>query len=152
MKYLLEKTAYVESVKTKVTGTMPIYDGIVEIEPSIVEQELETGGKYNANNIVAKPVTSAIDENIVSENIKKDITILGVTGKNTIVDTEETVSPINSGDVIINKVGYINGLKIIGALDIDNINVFLEFLNGNVSELEDDEIQILQGNYIYVEE
>jgi hypothetical protein len=117
---LIGKTAYVETVKTKVTGTMPIYDGAVEIEPSTVEQTLETENKFNANNIVAKPVTSAIDGNIVSENIKKDITILGVTGKNTVVDTEENISPMNASDVLKDKVGFVNGSKITGTLDLSD--------------------------------
>jgi hypothetical protein len=125
---LVGKTAYVNSVKTKVTGTMPIYDGAVEIEPSTVEQTLETENKFNANNIVAKPVTSAIDGNIVSENIKKDITILGVEGKNTVVDTEENVGAMTPNDLMKDKIGYVNGNRIIGSLEINLLDPYEDYL------------------------
>ena len=125
---LSNSTFYNTTVKEKRIGTMPIYDGAVEIEPSIVEQTLETAGKYNENDIVAKPVTSAIDGNIVSENIKSGITILNVTGKNTVVDTEENINAMLAIDLLKDKIGYVNGQKIIGELVISVLDAYEDYL------------------------
>ena len=57
-------------------GTMTD-NGDVMIEPS-TEQQTKEQGYYNS--LVVNPVTSSIDSNILPENIKKDVSILGVTG------------------------------------------------------------------------
>lgn len=67
-------TAY--SNGEKITGTM-IDNGDVTIAPTTSEQVKEKG-YYNSLKVSA--VTSAIDSNIIPENIKKDITILDVVG------------------------------------------------------------------------
>lgn len=69
-----DKTAYVNG--EKITGTMP-NNGDVTIAPTTSEQVKEKG-YYNSLKVSA--VTSAIDSNITPENIKKDVSILGVTG------------------------------------------------------------------------
>lgn len=59
-----------------IAGTMK-NNGNVIVNPSILEQTKEQGF-YNSLKIEA--VTSSIDSNIQAENIKKGVTILGVTG------------------------------------------------------------------------
>ena len=59
-----------------VSGTMP-NNGDVTIEPT-TEQQTKNSGYYNSLQVNA--VTSSIDSNIKPENIKKDVSILGVTG------------------------------------------------------------------------
>ena len=59
-----------------VSGTMA-NNGDVEINATTSEQ-IKDQGYYNSLKI--NPVTSDIDENIKPENIKKDVSILGVTG------------------------------------------------------------------------
>ena len=59
-----------------VSGTMP-NNGDVTIEPT-TEQQTKSSGYYNSLQV--NPVTSSIDSNIKPENIKKDVSILGVTG------------------------------------------------------------------------
>ena len=49
------------------------------VEPQTVEQNFKSS-KYGYNEVKAKAVDSSIDNNIKAENIKKDITILGVKG------------------------------------------------------------------------
>ena len=61
---------------TIITGTMAD-NGDVTIEPT-TEEQIEEQGYYNSLKVNA--VTSSIDDNILPENIKKDISILGVTG------------------------------------------------------------------------
>ena len=53
----------------------------VEVTPTTAEQTITPGeGKNGITSISVNAVTSAIDANIIAENIKKDVTILGVTG------------------------------------------------------------------------
>lgn len=59
-----------------ITGTMP-NNGELTYTPTTSEQTIPTG--YTSGGTISA-VTSAIDENITPENIKKDISILGVTG------------------------------------------------------------------------
>lgn len=50
------------------------------IEPSTEQQVFNRGSFKGYGIVTAEPVTSAIDENIKPENIKKGVTILGITG------------------------------------------------------------------------
>ena len=60
------------------SGTITTEDIIVT--PKTTQQTISrSSGKY-INKVTVNPVTSSIDNNIQSENIKKDVTILGVTG------------------------------------------------------------------------
>jgi hypothetical protein len=53
----------------------------ITITPSTSKQTIEPGEHKNGiTEVVVNPVTSAIDANIAPENIKKDVSILGVTG------------------------------------------------------------------------
>lgn len=74
-------TAYIAT--GKVEGTM-VNNGPINITPTTSQQVIPVG--YTSGGTVAA-VTSAIDANIQAGNIKKDVTILGVTG------TLETGSP-----------------------------------------------------------
>lgn len=73
---LLEGNVLYDITLQTVLGTMT-NNGDVTIEPT-TEEQIEEQGYYNSLKINA--VTSSIDNNIVAENIKKDISILGVTG------------------------------------------------------------------------
>ena len=71
--------------------------------------------------------------NITSNVLKAGTTILDVSGKSTIIDTEEDNNAATSGDVVYGKIAYVNGQKITGSLqpvdsthpaqNIDPINV-----------------------------
>ena len=92
-----------------ISGTMP-NNGDVTIAPTTSEQVKEKG-YYNSLKVSA--VTSAIDSNITPENIKKDISILGVTG--TLeggIDTSDANA--TADDIARGKTAYVNGEKIIG--------------------------------------
>ena len=60
----------------KITGTMP-NNGAINITPSTSQQTIPAG--YTSGGTVSA-VTSSIDQNITAGNIKKNVTILGVTG------------------------------------------------------------------------
>lgn len=52
-----------------------------EVNPSTEQQNITCDSGYNGlSNVVVNDVNSSIDSNIQSGNIKKDVTILGVTG------------------------------------------------------------------------
>lgn len=81
---LFLKTAYANG--NKVTGTIK-NNGALNYTPSTSSQTIPTG--YTSGGTVAA-VTSSIDSNIVAENIKLGITILGVTGTYTGETGEDT--------------------------------------------------------------
>lgn len=85
------------------------------VNPSTSSQTVIPDSKHNAlSQVTVNPVTSSIDNNIVSENIKANTTILGVQGKSSVVDTEDA----NATDVELaqGKSAYVNGTKINGKL------------------------------------
>lgn len=71
---LTGKTAYVNG--EKITGTIA-NNGDLVVTPSTDEQD-NSAGYYTS--IQVRPVTSAIDTNIKAENIKSNVSILGITG------------------------------------------------------------------------
>lgn len=63
----------------RVTASNPIID--VEIAPSLKDQNMKLNCRQDTTyNITMNAVTADIDENLISENIKMGISILGVTG------------------------------------------------------------------------
>lgn len=76
-----------ENIKTGITifgveGTVIELQGEEKvIEPSIEQQVITPSeGKNGITQATVNPVTSAIDANILPENIKAGVTILGITG------------------------------------------------------------------------
>ena len=85
--------------------------------PSTIQQVIEPDNGYELTSVTVNAVTSSIDNNIIAGNIKKDITILGVTG--TLVEggidtSDATAGP---GDILLNKTAYVNGVKLTGTLE-----------------------------------
>ena len=72
--------------RTPIIGTMP-NNGHLAITPSTESQNIQEG--YISGGTISA-VDSSIDSNIKAENIKKDITILGVTGTYTGETTDTT--------------------------------------------------------------
>ena len=64
------------------------------INPSISSQTFEVEDIYHGYSpITVNPVTSSIDNNIIPENIKKGVTILGVTGNIEFITEEIEITP-----------------------------------------------------------
>ena len=113
---LFGKTVYTSGAEV-IVGTMP-NNGDVTIEPT-VEQQTKSSGYYNSLQV--NPVTSSIDANIKAENIKKDISILGVTG--TLEGgTDTSDADATPNDIISPKTAYVNGEKIEGTIKLINMN------------------------------
>ena len=68
----------------------------LNITPSTNSQHFEAEKGYAYSEVNVSAVTSSIDNNIKAENIKKDVTILGVTGI-----VEEGALPVISNETLI---------------------------------------------------
>lgn len=74
------------------SGYTPAVIESLEVSPSTEQQVIETvKGVDGFNPITVNPVTSAIDDNIKAENIKKDVEILGVSGMYEFKSGEKTI-------------------------------------------------------------
>lgn len=110
-KVLKDYIVYNESLDT-VRGSMP-NNGTLNYTPSTSQQTIPLG--YTSGGTIAA-VDSTIDENIIADNIKKDITILGVTGTlEEGIDTSDATAIAN--DILEGKTAYVNGVKLTGTME-----------------------------------
>lgn len=130
---LINKTAYVNNIK--ITGTMS-NQGELTITPSISEQQKEAG---YYSNILIKAVTNEIDSNIVAENIKKDISILGITGTYEGLDTNSATA--TADDIMPNKTAYVKGELITGSMEQQSIAVCTEDVSATLLS-ESNEVKV----------
>ena len=101
-----------------VAGTMA-NNGDAVITPTTQEQTKEQG-YYNSLKVSA--VTSAIDSNIIPENIKSGVNVLGVEGTlEEGIDTSDANA--TTDDIVSPKTAYVNGEKITGALIKTNLQL-----------------------------
>lgn len=84
------------------------------VDPSILQQSITADVGYSGlGTVTINAVTSAIDQNIVANNIKSGITILGVEGSVTELNaTTVNVTPTTSSQTISPEGGY-NGFSTI---------------------------------------
>ena len=109
------KIAYAQG--KKITGNMK-YLGDLELAAGIDEVIIDPG--YITGGVIA-PVTAEIDENIIPENIKSGISILGVEG-NMMTGLDAMDATATSADILSGKTAYAQGNKIVGTLVVtDNI-------------------------------
>lgn len=124
-----------------------LVDSIVELKgqtktvvPSTSEQTISPDAQYNGlTSVTVNAVTSAIDSNIVADNIKKDVSILGVTG--TYAPEEE----IDTSDAT--ATAYVNGQKITGTLPLfPNTSTFTVDNAGVTNNTEDSTLELTTIN------
>ena len=135
----------------------------VTVEPSIEEQTILASPEKYIDKVNVNPVTATIDSNIVSENIRKGIDILGVKGELTeLKGQSKTVAPSTTLQTILPDEGY-NGLTSIVVepvtetidedLKADNIKTGLNILGVDgtfTSDANATENDILQDKTAYV--
>ena len=93
--------------------TIKVYPELenIEITPSKEEQTFKSQNYYGYDTVKLNKVTNSIDENIKPENIKKDVSILGVTGNVEEINTTEiSINPISEEQVITPEEPY-NGFS-----------------------------------------
>lgn len=93
----------------QVNATLQVTD--IVVNSTTLETTLHTAGKYCDKNILVK----SSDSNLVAENIKKDVSIFGVTGSYAGVDVSDTTA--TQGDVLSGKYFYgSDGVKTEGTM------------------------------------
>lgn len=118
---LTEKTNKVrpENIKSGIS-ILGISGNVVElngetktITPTTSQQTITPSqGKNGITQATIEAVTSSIDANITAGNIKKDVTILNVTGTYEGIDTSDANAVAN--DIVTGKTAYVNGQKLTG--------------------------------------
>lgn len=123
------KIAY--SANSKMTGSMP-NNGALNYTPSTSQQTIPAG--YTSGGTVSA-VTSSIDNNIQAANIKKNVTILGVTGSYEGTDTSDANATVD--DILEGKTAYVNGVKLTGTLvPAEDLSEELTAQQTKIEELE----------------
>ncbi len=107
------KTAYVNG--SKITGTMKDWSGRSTLVIGDAHALYQTGkGYHDENEWITVDAT-----NFLPSNIKKDVTILGVTGTlESGTDTSDATA--TASDIASGKTAYVNGEKITGTLNTDS--------------------------------
>ena len=98
------------------TGSMTKYEsGADSGDISIVAGTVSIGAGYHDGN-GSVGIDAAERAKIVSGNIKNGVTILGVSGKSTVVDTEISSDGASAGQILSGKKAYVNGSMITGSM------------------------------------
>lgn len=69
-------------------------------------------GFHNGSGVVGIDKTER--QKLISENIKSGVTILGVSGKSSVVDTADGTA--TAGTIVSGKTAYVNGIRVTGSL------------------------------------
>lgn len=89
----------------------------------IVKNNIMEKEKYGANS-------GSSSTSLIASNLKKGITIAGITGELEILDTTDATATEN--DILLGKTGYVNDKKITGILDVAYPTISYE-PNGNTT-------------------
>lgn len=112
----------------------------ITVAPSTTEKVINPEEGYNGiTQVTVEAVTNNIDTNIKQENIKKDVSILGITGTlEEGVDTSDANA--TAANIEINKTAYVNGQKITGNIPLNNTTLVVDnaeiSLDGENNKLE----------------
>lgn len=110
MKFQIKTNSLNFQLKNAVIKEYPELENL-EITPSKEEQIYKSKDYYGYDEVKVNKVTNSIDENIKPENIKKDVSILGVTGNVEELNTTEiSINPISEEQVITPEEPY-NGFS-----------------------------------------
>ena len=77
-------------------------------------QDITTTDEYDVSAKATARISAAERGKIIAENIKKDVTLLGVTGSYEGTDTSDATA--TSGDILASKTAYAGGVKITGSI------------------------------------
>jgi len=101
------------------SGKIAWVDG-VEVTGTIATETLNASTTTVAAGNYAGTTLSAVDGDLVSDNIKSGITLFGVTGKTEVVDT--TTGDAVAGEIMSGKIAFVDGVKLTGTLATQTLN------------------------------
>ena len=96
-----------------VTGSMP-NNGSVSGTISTVAGTVSVPAGYASGGVIE--IAQAEQAKIVSGNIKSGVTMLGVSGKNSVVDTEISADAASAATILSGKKAFVNGSEITGTM------------------------------------
>jgi hypothetical protein len=108
------KTAYVDG--KKITGTIKKKSSEV-FTPTTTNQTISSGVYLSGTQTIKG------DANLIPENIAKDVTIFGVTGTSTGMNTSDATA--TSSDIVAGKTAYIDGSKVTGTMPTRGADTFV---------------------------
>lgn len=104
------KTAFLGT--GSVTGSMPDNGAVSGSIGKVDGSYTIPAGYHNGKGAVT--ITSEEQAKLVADNIKAGVTILGVAGKASVVDTADATAAAST--IVSGKTAYINGAKVTGSL------------------------------------
>lgn len=104
------KTAYLGA--GSVAGTMANNGAVSGTISTVAGTYTIPAGYHSGAGSVG--IASTEQAKIISSNIKSGVTILGVSGSSTVVDTKDATAA--AGTIVSGKTAYVNGAKITGSL------------------------------------
>lgn len=102
----------------EITGSMTDNGTVTQTISTKAQVVSIAAGKHSGSGTVQ--IDSTEQGKIVSGNIKSGVTILGVSGSSTVVDTSDANAA--AGHIISGKTAYVNGSKITGNLNTPTIS------------------------------
>jgi len=94
-----------------------INNAVVELQPELEDLTVMPKAEeqhFKSNKYGYDKVTVNGDENLIAENIKKDVLIFGVVGDNEGINTSDATATAN--DMLVGKTAYVKGQKIEGVI------------------------------------
>lgn len=128
------------------------------VTPTTQTQTITADTGYELAQVTVEGVTSAIDNNIQQGNIKKDISILGVTGTYEPTLQTKSITITQNGDTIVTPDSGYDGLQQVnittnvGGPEFNTLSDIQNYINGQFQIVEDS-IQNKVNQYpVYTEE
>ncbi|MCI6749528.1 MAG: hypothetical protein MR586_01995 [Megasphaera elsdenii] len=104
------KTAFLGT--GSVTGTMSDNGAVTGTISTVKGTYTIQSGYHNGSGTVG--IAASEQAKLIAGNIKAGVTVLGVTGKSSVVDTADATAAAST--IVSGKTAYINGAKVTGAL------------------------------------
>lgn len=104
-------------------------DQVKTVDPTLNIQNIVPDTGYELSQVTINAVTSAIDPNILPNNIKNGVNILGVVGNlSEGIDTSDATA--KASDIAMNMTAYVNNQKITGNIQTFDNNYFSAAYDG----------------------
>ena len=104
------KTAFLG--RGSVTGTMADNGAVAGSISTVKGTYTVPSGYHNGNGTVS--IAASEQSKIIAGNIKAGVTLLGIAGKSSVVDTADATAAAST--IVSGKTAYINGSKVTGSL------------------------------------